>query len=179
MVAFGELLGRLLNEQLGELLGELSDGSMAAQDQRAATVIYLQGELGAGKTTLCRGVLQAYGHRGAVKSPTYTLVEPYTFPKSTVYHFDLYRLGDPEELEYMGIRDYFETGNVCLIEWPDKGRGILQTPDLELTISVTRPGRRLSLTSHTEQGEAVLVGVLPSLTGSSIKGITISEEAQC
>ncbi len=179
MVAFGELLGKLLNEQLGELLGELSDGSMAAQDQRAATVIYLQGELGAGKTTLCRGVLQAYGHGGAVKSPTYTLVEPYTFPKATVYHFDLYRLGDPEELEYMGIRDYFETGNVCLIEWPDKGRGILQTPDLELSISVTLAGRRLSLMSHTQRGAAVSAVVRSNLAEKSIKGITISEEAQC
>jgi tRNA threonylcarbamoyladenosine biosynthesis protein TsaE len=163
MVAFGELLGE----------------SLLAVSHRAATVIYLQGELGAGKTTLCRGILQACGHRGAVKSPTYTLVEPYVLPMSTVYHFDLYRLGDPEELEYMGIRDYFESGNVCLIEWPDKGRGILPMPDLELTIAVIPSGRSLSLTSHTHQGETVLVGVLSNFAGSSIKGITISEEAQC
>ena len=161
MVAFGELLGEALS----------------TVNHRAAAVIYLQGELGAGKTTLCRGVLQACGHRGMVKSPTYTLVEPYVLPTVTVYHFDLYRLGDPEELEYIGIRDYFELGNICLIEWPDKGQGILQRPDLELTIFVSPPGRRLSLTSHTDQGQAVVVGVRSSLVGSSIKGITISEEA--
>ena len=79
----------------------------------------------------------------------------------------------------MGIRDYFESGNVCLIEWPDKGRGILPMPDLELTIAVIPSGRSLSLTSHTHQGETVLVGVLSNFAGSSIKGITISEEAQC
>lgn len=161
LVAFGEVLGGLLS----------------TVSCKAAVVIYLQGELGAGKTTLCRGALQACGHRGAVKSPTYTLVEPYELSTATVYHFDLYRLGDPEELEYMGIRDYFEPGNVCLIEWPDKGQGILQTPDLELTISVTPLGRRLSLTSHSGQGEAVVAGVRSSLAESSIKGITISEEA--
>ena len=163
MVAFGEVLGDVLS----------------TASRRAAAVLYLQGELGAGKTTLCRGILQACGHSGVVKSPTYTLVEPYVLPTATVYHFDLYRLGDPEELEYMGIRDYFEPGNVCLIEWPDKGRGILQAPDLELAISVAAPGRRLSLISHTEQGEAVVAGVLSGLTGSNIKGITISEDAQC
>ncbi len=163
MVAFGEVLG----------------GVLSTVSRRAVAVIYLQGELGAGKTTLCRGVLQACGHSGAVKSPTYTLVEPYELPTATVYHFDLYRLGDPEELEYMGIRDYFEPGNVCLIEWPDKGQGMLQAPDLELTISVIPAGRRLSLASHTDQGNAVLVGVRSSLVESSIRGITISEEAPC
>ncbi|MBV1892345.1 MAG: tRNA (adenosine(37)-N6)-threonylcarbamoyltransferase complex ATPase subunit type 1 TsaE [Gammaproteobacteria bacterium] len=163
MVAFGEVLG----------------GVLSTVSRRAAAVLYFQGELGAGKTTLCRGILQACGHRGVVKSPTYTLVEPYALAAATVYHFDLYRLGDPEELEYMGIRDYFEPGNICLIEWPDKGRGILQMPDLELTISVSPPGRRLSLISHTDQGEAVVVGVRSGLARSSIKGITISEEAQC
>ncbi len=161
MVVFGEVLGEVLS----------------AASRRATVVLYFQGQLGAGKTTLCRGILQACGHSGAVKSPTYTLVEPYALPSAMVYHFDLYRLGDPEELEYMGIRDYFEPGNVCLVEWPDRGRGILQAPDLELTISVTPPGRRLSLVSHTDQGEAVVVGVRSYFAGGSIKGITISEEA--
>ncbi|PCJ35867.1 MAG: tRNA (adenosine(37)-N6)-threonylcarbamoyltransferase complex ATPase subunit type 1 TsaE [Cellvibrionales bacterium] len=163
MVAFGEVLG----------------GALLAISQQAVAVVYFQGQLGAGKTTVCRGVLQGCGHSGAVKSPTYTLVEPYELPAATVFHFDLYRLGDPEELEYMGIRDYFETGNICLIEWPDKGRGILQVADLELTISVTPMGRHLSLTACTGQGETVVAGVRSSLAESSIGGITISEEAQC
>lgn len=163
MVAFGEVLGKVL----------------APASPQAAVLIYLQGELGAGKTTICRGVLQACGHSGAVKSPTYTLVEPYELAAVRVYHFDLYRLGDPEELEYMGIRDYFEPGNICLIEWPDKGQGMLQAADLEITLAVSPGGRRLSLRSHTSQGEAVAGKVHSSLTGSSIRGITISEDAQC
>ncbi len=163
MVAFGEVLG----------------GVLSTVSRQAAVVIYLQGELGAGKTTICRGVLKACGHSGAVKSPTYTLVEPYELAVATVYHFDLYRLGDPEELEYMGIRDYFEPGNICLIEWPDKGQGILQTADLELTISVIPAGRHLILTAHTGQGETVVAGVRSSLAESSIRGITISKDAQC
>jgi len=163
MVAFGETLG----------------GVLSTVSRQAAVVIYLQGQLGAGKTTVCRGVLQGCGHSGSVKSPTYTLVEPYELAAATVYHFDLYRLGDPEELEYMGIRDYFEPGNICLIEWPDKGQGILQAADLELTISVIPLGRCLSLIPHTAQGKTVVAGVRSSLAGSSIRGITISEEAQC
>ena len=163
MVAFGGALGAVL----------------LTASERAAALVYLQGDLGAGKTTLCRGVLQACGHRGAVKSPTYTLVEPYQLAMATVYHFDLYRLGDPEELEYMGIRDYFEPGNICLIEWPDRGQGMLQGADLELTISVTLKGRRLDLVADTDRGVAVVAKVRANLVQRSIRGITISEEAEC
>ncbi len=163
MVAFGETLGEVLS----------------TVSRQAVLVIYLQGELGAGKTTICRGVLQACGHSGAVKSPTYTLVEPYDLPGASVYHFDLYRLGDPEELEYMGIRDYFEPGNICLIEWPGKGQGILQTADLEITISVVPGGRRLSLMPHTVEGEAVVAEVGTSLTERNNISTNISGDAQC
>ena len=119
-------------------------------------VLCLHGDLGAGKTTFCRGVLRAFGHRGAVKSPTYTLVEPYEMPAVSVYHFDLYRLGDPEELEYMGLRDYFNDRSVCLIEWPERGAGILPAPDIQVTIRQQGHGRHLMLEANTERGQQII-----------------------
>lgn len=134
---------------LGERLGASMEPGM---------VVFLQGDLGMGKTTLTRGVLRAMGHAGAVKSPTYTLVEPYEFPGGrVVYHFDLYRLGDPEELEFMGIRDYFGDMSLCLVEWPERGRGALPTPDIVINIEAENRGRRLGVTAATEKGGRVLV----------------------
>lgn len=124
-------------------------------DEQSLT-LFLTGGLGAGKTTFCRGLLQALGHRGAVKSPTYTLVETYDLPGRQLHHFDLYRLGDPEELEYMGIRDYFEPGNLCLLEWPERGQGFLPEPDLRVKVSLEGQGRRLSLEAVSPRGQALL-----------------------
>lgn len=127
-------------------------------------LIFLEGDLGAGKTTFSRGLMRGFGHQGAVKSPTYTLVETYDVLAShkdgvqtaplTVCHFDLYRLGDPEELEFMGIRDYLEGAHLCLLEWADKGLGLLPAADLVLSIADIDGGRQLTWQAGTEKGQA-------------------------
>jgi len=119
-------------------------------------VIYLQGPLGAGKTTLTRGFLRGLGYSGKVKSPTYTLVEEYSLPERNCFHFDLYRLTDPEELEFMGIRDFTLEQDILLVEWPDKGAGFLPSADLLIDISYAESGRTVQILSNSEKGNIFL-----------------------
>lgn len=126
--------------------------------------IYLHGDLGAGKTTLVRGLLHALGYVGKVKSPTYTLVESYEISsgqmaKLNIYHFDLYRFNDAEEWEEAGFRDYFNSGSVCLIEWPEKAAGILPTPDIDIIFAIKNEGRKLSVIAHSILGQQFLKAI--------------------
>ena len=130
-------------------------GARLARLLRGEGVVHLSGGLGAGKTTLCRGILRAMGHSGAVKSPTFTLVEPYQISDSEVYHFDLYRLADPGELEYIGIDEYFGNNKLCLIEWPEKAIGYLPQHDLEITIDVLSEKRIIGVRSNSQSGEKI------------------------
>ncbi len=128
---------------------------LAACFTGSGLLVFLRGELGAGKTTLVRGLLRALGHGNAVKSPTYTLVESYQLPRLQVHHLDLYRLADAEELEWLGIRDLLASDAVCLIEWPERGTGVLPPADLELALSYEGTGRRVLITPHSDLGREV------------------------
>lgn len=126
---------------------QIAFGRRIAEHLRPPCVIYLRGDLGTGKTTLVRGILRGFGHTGAVRSPTYTLLEPYEFGTMRLYHLDLYRLGDPEELEYLGLRDLLDDQSLFLVEWPERGKGLLPAPDLTIRIEHADAARRLNLTA--------------------------------
>ncbi len=115
-------------------------------------VVYLRGELGAGKTTLARGILRALGHTGRIKSPTFPLVELYAFSSLYFYHFDFYRFKSGDEWVDAGFRDYFSCESVCLIEWPEKAGGKLPAPDLQIELQIVDTGRKAEIAAYTEAG---------------------------
>ena len=134
----------LRDEQATLSLGAELAGLLTAKDGLAGdAVVYLQGELGAGKTTLVRGILRALGFAGPVKSPTYTLLEPYE--DQSIYHFDLYRIGDARELDFIGIDEYMAARSIKLIEWPERADGRLPCPDLDVALHAEGEGRRAEI----------------------------------
>lgn len=133
----------------------LALGQRIALHSDALHIIYLQGVLGAGKTTFTRGFLQGLGYKGRVKSPTYTLVETYVFPGRTIHHFDLYRVHSIDELEEMGFRDYFTHDTLCLIEWPDKAQELI-TADFICSLKIIGDERQAVLSANTPAGWQVI-----------------------
>jgi tRNA threonylcarbamoyladenosine biosynthesis protein TsaE len=137
-------------------------GAKLAKNCEGGMTILLKGELGTGKTTLVRGFLRARGHEGPVKSPTFTLLEPYAPSGVPIYHFDLYRLSGPEELEFLGVRDYLHGGGICLVEWPEKAQGCFPTADITVEIDYKNTGRQVQIITHTPAGGTLITRVKKS-----------------
>ena len=134
----------------------LALGAALAQLVQAGLIIYLRGDLGAGKTTLVRGMLRGLGHVGKVKSPTYTLVEHYVFSRLSFYHFDFYRFEHSEEWLEAGFREHFNSHTVCVVEWPEKAGASLPVADIRVDFSMSGSGRSLQIAAETEAGKQCL-----------------------
>ncbi len=141
-----------LRFDLDDEAATLALGARLAQTLKPGLSVWLVGDLGAGKTTLARGLLRGLGFVGRVKSPTYTLVELYTLSRFNLYHFDLYRIADPDEWEDSGFREYFNQASVCLVEWPEKAHGVLPEPDLRVRLEFSDGGRRAWVSGLTAGG---------------------------
>jgi tRNA threonylcarbamoyladenosine biosynthesis protein TsaE len=136
-----------LNEFLPDLEATHRFAARFAALIKPGQVVYLYGDLGSGKTSLVQGLLKAWRYQGVVTSPTFTLVEPYRLPNVDVYHFDFYRLQDPEELAFIGIKEYFSKHSICLIEWPDSAAGYIPKADWTVSLSYFEDGRRVHVTT--------------------------------
>ena len=136
-------------------------GGQLAAGLRPGLVIYLQGDLGAGKTTMARGMLRALGHAGKVKSPTYTLIEPYALSRLDLYHFDFYRFEFPEEYLEAGLDEYFSGHGDCLVEWPDRAAPHVPPPDLVIQLDPAGDEREATLDARTEAGRSCLTTLPP------------------
>ena len=151
----------VLNTHLADEAATLALGAALAQSLEPGLSIHLRGELGAGKTTLVRGILRALGHPGPVKSPTYTLVELYEVSRLVLHHFDFYRFHEPREWSDAGFRESFNGRNVSLIEWPEKAGGLLPPPDVEIVLESSGEGRNVSLHSRSVPGQKCLTLLKP------------------
>jgi tRNA threonylcarbamoyladenosine biosynthesis protein TsaE len=151
---------RIMTEALAKLVPDeqhmLDFGTALASVCGTTAVIFLQGNLGVGKTTLARGFLRGLGYAGKVKSPTYTIVEPYDIKNQKLYHFDFYRIQGAQELEYLGIQDYLIPEAIALIEWPEHGVGLLPGADLICWIDFHLTARQLRLEAHSNHGHDIL-----------------------
>ncbi len=155
----------MLRRHLKNEAATLALGAAIARCFESGMVVHLRGDLGSGKTTLTRGMLQALGHAGKVKSPTYTLVEPYSVSRLDFYHFDLYRFRNPEEWLDSGFHEYFNPQSVCVVEWPEKAQGLLPPPDLEIELVESTHedrstiGRDATLVAHSAAGRRCLSAI--------------------
>ncbi|HAT28821.1 MAG TPA: tRNA (adenosine(37)-N6)-threonylcarbamoyltransferase complex ATPase subunit type 1 TsaE [Gammaproteobacteria bacterium] len=152
MLLFGAQLAQATFADAATSLAEVCTGQGVPT---MGGTLHLHGDLGAGKTSLTRGILRGYGYPGAVKSPSFTLVEPYEFKHCKLYHFDFYRLDDPEEVEFLGVGDYFSPENLCIVEWAERGIGAIPPPDLRVDIEIEGTGRLLGCQSNSKKGEAI------------------------
>ena len=133
------------SEYLADEAATLAFGHGLLAVLKGSPLVFVHGQLGAGKTTLVRGILRALGHSGSVKSPTYTLLEPYEVAGRTVYHFDLYRIGDSEELDFIGMDELLDATAIKIVEWPERGSGRLPEPDVDIRLSIEGEGRRVEV----------------------------------
>jgi len=141
---------------LADEAATLAAGAQLAAHLQSGLTIYLHGDLGAGKTTFVRGLLHGLGHSGKVKSPTYTLVEPYVISRFNIYHFDLYRFSGPEEWEAAGFRDYFNPQTICLVEWPEKAGDLIPQADMDIILQPRDDGRMLQVRANSSLAEQCL-----------------------
>ena len=142
--------------ELADEAATLALGKKMAAALHAGMTIYLFGNLGAGKTTLTRGILHGLGYQQLVKSPTYNLVEIYKISRLYLYHFDFYRFNDYQEWEDAGFREYFNSASICFVEWPEKAGNLLPLADLQIAIKILETGRNVEIKAHTDAGKRCL-----------------------
>jgi tRNA threonylcarbamoyladenosine biosynthesis protein TsaE len=141
-------------------------GEALATGAQNGLVLHLKGDLGAGKTTLVRGLLRGLGFTGRVKSPSYSLVEPYGLSRLNLYHFDFYRLRDRSEWQDSGFRDYFNSDALCVVEWPERAGDAISSPDLEIELSYSGAERQAALNARSQRGKDWLAAALSALPSS-------------